>query len=74
MIIKYEQMANAKVHQFFLFRTPMHFAAFNGHVEIIQLLVENGANHNLLNFEGKTPHDLALAQEQYEAADYLSSL
>ena len=52
----------------------MHFAAYNGYVEVMKLLVENGANHKLLTFEGKTPHDLALAQEQYEAADYLSSL
>ena len=52
----------------------MHFAAYNGYVEVIKVLVENGANHELLDNEGNTPYDLALMQEEHEAADYLSSL
>ena len=73
-MMKYEQKIKPKDHDFFLFRTPMHFAAYNGYVEVIKLLVENGANHNLLTFDGRSAHDLALEQEQYETADYLSSL
>ena len=47
--------------------TPLHFATWNGRLEIIKLLVENGADINAkngkgmlnLSFFGDTPLDLA---------------
>ena len=62
------------VNFFFLFRTPMHKAAEYGHVEILKLLVEYGANHGKYDYMGRTPLLLALAVEEHEAAEYLSSL
>lgn len=35
--------------------TPLHMAAYNGHVEVIKLLLEHGATLDARDFEGKTP-------------------
>ncbi len=39
--------------------TPLHWAAKLGYTEIINILIENGANPLLKNKDGKTPGDLA---------------
>ena len=40
-------------------RTPLHFAAWNGHKEVAELLIENGAEVNAKDNYGRTPLDLA---------------
>ena len=69
-----QMLSNFGRYLLFLFRTPMHYAAYNGHVEALKVLVENGANHELLDDQGKTPHYYAMLQGEYDAADYLSTL
>ena len=59
---------------FFVSRIPIHFAAYNGHMEVLKLLLESGANHEIQDYEGNTSHDYALMGEEYETANYLDSL
>jgi hypothetical protein len=40
-------------------RTPLHSAAFYGHVEVVRLLLEHGADPNIKNIWGQTAIDLA---------------
>ena len=60
--------------KFFFSRTPLHFAAYNGYINILTLLVENGADHDVQDKDGLTPQDYALAHDQCGAYDYLNSL
>jgi ankyrin repeat protein len=39
--------------------TPLHSAAFYGHVEVVRLLLEHGADPNIKNIWGQTAIDLA---------------
>lgn len=41
-----------------LMDTPLHLAAWKGHSNIVKVLLEAGADPNLLNTENKTPYDL----------------
>lgn len=38
--------------------TPLHYAAVSGHINIVRLLLESGAIHNIENKQGKTPLQL----------------
>ena len=55
--------------------TPLHFAAWVGHKEIVELLIENGANLNAKivsgPIQGSTPLDLATLFNRSEIADLL---
>ena len=50
--------------------TPLHEAARLGKSDLTQLLIENGANLNIINNTGKTPLDLA--KSVYES-DYIKT-
>ncbi|KAK3699454.1 hypothetical protein QZH41_018606 [Actinostola sp. cb2023] len=39
--------------------TPAHKAAGNSHVQVLQWLIENGANMRIVNSAGETPRDVA---------------
>lgn len=39
--------------------TPLHDAARNGHLQVVQALVEAGALIDVCNYEGKTAVDVA---------------
>ena len=39
--------------------TPLHGAAHNGDAELVQLLLDHGADPAAPNDDGKTPRDLA---------------
>jgi ankyrin repeat protein len=41
-------------------RTPLHLAVRGGHVSMVSLLLENGANSYIKDLRGLTPYDLAL--------------
>lgn len=43
--------------------TPLHYAAHYENLEIVQLLLENGANANIKNYKGETPLDVARQQD-----------
>ncbi len=51
--------------------TALHEATRGGHVEVVKLLVESGANINALNFSGLTPLKLALGYQRANIAEYL---
>ena len=49
----------------------MHFSAENGHLGIVKLLLERGADVHALNGDGQTPYQLSLAYGYREIADLL---
>ena len=39
--------------------TPLHLAVSSGSVRIVQRLLKHGANKDITNLEGQTPHHMA---------------
>jgi len=54
-------------------KTPLHFAAQGGHKEIVELLLENGADVNAKNIALETPLHYATAMGYKEIVDLLIS-
>ncbi|MDP6527057.1 MAG: ankyrin repeat domain-containing protein [Kiritimatiellia bacterium] len=53
-------------------RTPLHMAAINGHKEIVELLIAEGASVNTqAAFPGWTPLDVAIINKKTEIRDLL---
>lgn len=52
-------------------RTPLHSAVYGGHLEIVRLLLEQGANQSLTDVHGRRPQDVTenLAIKQLLAED-----
>ncbi|XP_064386915.1 uncharacterized protein LOC135335371 isoform X2 [Halichondria panicea] len=56
-------------------RTPLHFACYRGHKDVVQYLVEKvNCDIGATDDEGDTPLDLATMEGFTEIADYLKSL
>ena len=51
--------------------TPMHFAAFNGHVLALEFLLNKGAKINPVNVQGSTPMHLAAMKGHVGALEFL---
>ena len=51
--------------------TPVHKSAANGHLEIVKLLLERGADIHAVNAEGETPYQVSLQSGEREIADLL---
>lgn len=51
--------------------TPLHRAASQGNYEIVQYLLENGADVNPKSKKGETPLKLAVQQDRTDVADLL---
>ena len=54
--------------------TPLHCAAKVGNLDMVQRLVEHGANFRLRNYLGETPLDQATDNDQYAVVEYLEQL
>jgi ankyrin repeat protein len=53
---------------------PILLAAYNGHFEMIKLLVANKANFTIRNMDGKTALDMAVLNNKQEVVDYLNEI
>lgn len=51
--------------------TPLHYAAKQGDVDLIQLFLDRGADASMLNTAGKLPHEEAQRANHIEAAELL---
>jgi len=49
-------------------KTPLHFAAREGHLDVVQVLLDWGANINARDFQGVTPLELASKNAPFELA------
>ena len=54
-------------------RTPLHFAARDNEVEMVELLLKHGADVNAKQNSGLTPLRVAMRNNAVEAADLLHS-
>eukprot|EP01114_Cavostelium_apophysatum_P010027 TRINITY_DN2340_c0_g1_i2.p1 TRINITY_DN2340_c0_g1~~TRINITY_DN2340_c0_g1_i2.p1 ORF type:complete len:294 (+),score=38.84 TRINITY_DN2340_c0_g1_i2:209-1090(+) len=54
--------------------TPLHLAAGTGRIDIINLLIEQGASVDAANFSGQTPLFYAAMQQKYDAVHRLLDL
>lgn len=50
--------------------TGLHWAALGGHLEMVKLLVENGASPVLANDKEYVPLDLAAQNDKFDVVDY----
>jgi ankyrin repeat protein len=51
--------------------TALHIAAFCGHSEVVELLIEGGTRADIRNIDGKTPLEIASEAGHKEIADVL---
>ena len=51
--------------------TPLHFAAQNGHLSVVEYLVNQKADLNAKNNKGYTPLSLANERRKMEVAEFL---
>lgn len=54
--------------------TPLHYAAFNGKLDVVNLLIEKGALWNAVEAQGLTPLDLSITSEHFNIARILIDL
>jgi len=53
--------------------TPLHFAASNGHLSVVEYLVNNNADINAKDKDDKTPLGLAIEYGHLCVFEYLKS-
>lgn len=51
--------------------TAMHHAALHGHTEVVEILLQHGADSDMRDLAGRTPLDAALFGQQQATADLL---
>ena len=54
--------------------SPLHYAAAEGFLKIVKLLVEKNASTKIVDLDGRTAYDMAISMGQNEVAAYLGSL
>jgi len=52
--------------------TPLHYAAFEGSMEIAKLLIAHKADPSAKDYHGQTPGDVAKTRESHDLARYLA--
>ena len=55
-------------------RTPLHFAAGNNQVEIVEILLELGAITNQVDDKGRTALDVAIEKKSLATAELLKTM
>jgi ankyrin repeat protein len=65
--------ANPNIQDKYYFRTPLHYAARNGAVDIVKEMLERGADPTIRDHKGKTPLDLAREEGHDEIVQILTS-
>ena len=51
--------------------TPLHWAAFKGHKDVVHLLLDRGADPNIADHFGRTPLSKALGKGHLDIANIL---
>jgi ankyrin repeat protein len=54
--------------------TPLNLAAWAGHLSVVKLLVERGADVRLKNDNGQTASDVARREGKEDVAEWLDSV
>lgn len=54
-------------------RTPLHWAASDGQIAMVQWLVEHGADPTAVDFNGQTPATVARRKGHDEVSRYLEA-
>jgi len=54
-------------------QTPLHWAAINGHLSVVEYLVNHNAEINVKNKDGETPLELAKRYGRLNVVDFLKS-
>jgi ankyrin repeat protein len=51
--------------------SPLHWACYFGYTDVAKLLLDSGANHNLISDTGRTPLEIARAMDYEQIAELL---
>lgn len=51
--------------------TPLHCAAWNGQKEVIQILLQHGADKTLQDNQGRTPYEIAIELKRQDCLELL---
>ena len=51
--------------------TPLHKACQKGHVKLVNLLIDSGADVNSNGYNGQTPYFEAISHKKFEVAEIL---
>ena len=54
--------------------TPLNSAVYNGHLDVVKLLIREGASCIYKDDYGRTAYETAVEQNQLEVRNYLESL
>ena len=58
----------------FIISTPLHLAAGEGHLEVVQALIDAEATSDMTNNFGQTPYDVAEQMNKVEVVEYLTDI